>query len=137
MDQILERLWLGDLTDAEHAHESTLPKISAIVTLCEAQPQTPLAHFPMAIPDEMYLPFEIWQAHVALLAQLQESLVTTLVHCRLGVSRSPALVAAYLAYCGWMPTPSKALGYVMGRRSVVKVHEETWRGVEDWFIDVI
>lgn len=133
MEQILERLWLGNFEDAEVAHLSAFPKFGALVTLCEAAPQTPLALFHSPIPDEIYLPASVWQCRVELLVQLQDSLVTTLVHCRLGVSRSPALVAAYLAYRNVMPDVTKALGYVMGRRNVVKVHEATWQGVEAWF----
>lgn len=133
MEQILERLWLGSFEDAEIAHLSPLPKFGALVTLCEAAPQTPLALLHMPIPDEVFLEAHLWASRVETLAQLQESLVTTLVHCRLGVSRSPALVAAYLAHIGMMPTPERALGYVMGRRKVVNVHSDTWYGVTSWW----
>lgn len=133
MEQILEHLWLGNLEDAEQEHLSPLPKIGAILTLNEQRPVTPLALFHSPIPDEVCLPGHVWQSRIELLAQLQESLVTTLVHCRLGVSRSPALVAAYLAYRNIAPDITKALSYVRSRRSVVNVHPETWRGVIAWW----
>ena len=133
MNQILDRLWLGDMDDGLVAHECPMPKIGAILALNERAYQTPLAYFHVSMPDEVFLPGHIWQSRVETLAQLQESLVTTLVHCRLGVSRSPALVAAYLAHIGMMPDVTKALGYVMGRRSVVKVHDATWAGVTSWW----
>lgn len=133
MDQILEHLWLGSFEDAENAHLSVLPKFGAVVTLCEAQPHTPLELFHMPMPDEVYLDSGIWQARIETLKQLQDARATTLVHCRLGVSRSPALVAAYLAYIGLMPDAVRAMSYVKNRRSVVNAHSETLRGVEMWW----
>jgi protein-tyrosine phosphatase len=134
MEQILEHLWLGSLDDAERAHLSPLPRIEMLFTLREKPLEmTPLSYIHMPMPDEVILPAAIWEERVQKLAELQRMQICTLVHCRLGVSRSPALVASYLAHCGMMPTPLKALGYVMGRRSVVNVHEATWRGVEYWW----
>lgn len=126
MDQILDRLWLGDFADAEQA----CAPIDYLLTLCEACPPSTLrvAHF--SIPDEVYLPVE-WSDLVKHLSMfLQRS--TVLVHCRLGKSRSPALVAAYLASIGWHD-PETALAYVKSKRAIVEVHSETWRGVTAWW----
>jgi protein-tyrosine phosphatase len=56
-----------------------------------------------------------------------------LLHCRLGKSRSVALCAAYLAYCGFSDTPDNALLYIYAKRPIASVHPETWRGVVNWW----
>ena len=134
MNQILEHLWLGSFDDAEQAHVLPMPHIEMLLTLCESPVgNTPLPMIHLPIPDEVFLPGHIWEERVQCLAHLLSRHTCTLVHCRVGVSRSPALVAAYLAHGGMMPDVTTALRYVMGRRSVVKVHEATFAGVEAWW----
>lgn len=132
MDQILERLWLGDFADAEAV---TPAQCQLVVSLCEAKPNTAegVRCFHCPIPDEVFLAPTDWGNLAGgvknLLYQKKSSV---LVHCRLGKSRSPALVAAYLASIGWRD-PESALAYVKSRRAIVEVHSETWRGVLEWW----
>jgi protein-tyrosine phosphatase len=130
MDQILDRLWLGDFEDAERV---TLEQCTCVMTLCEHAPQltTPeMAHIHAPIPDRVWLPAGAWGELVHALRRAVRDEEAVLVHCRLGVSRSPALVAAYLAQCGY--ELETALAYLVSRRSCVAPHAETWRGVKAW-----
>lgn len=139
MDQILDRLWLGDFEDAAaYADLSTQAfPMQAILTLCEAAPilVPPILtqHIHAPIPDEVCLPREVWAELLHALTDLLHSRASVLVHCRLGVSRSPALVAAYLAQCGHSRDIDAAVRFVTARRNVVQIHPETRRGVENWW----
>ena len=130
MDWILSRLACGSLADATML--GTASGIGRVVTLCE-QPCPPLPsltygrHEP--IPDEVWLPPDLWGRRVESLRLLLIH-ATVLVHCRLGVSRAPALCAAYLIRCGM--APGEALAFVQSKRPVARIHPETWRGVLEW-----
>ena len=136
MDQILDRLWLGTFADAAAFAEPTTQMfpLSAILTLCEAKPVVAqgIEHIHAPIPDEVYLPRAVWVELVHALTTLLHDGHTVLVHCRLGVSRSPALVAAYLARCGHSRDLAAALVYLVARRGCVAPHAETWRGILDY-----
>ena len=129
INQILPRLFLGDFVDAE---SMTIDQVQCIISLSEASPHVAdgITHIHAPIPDEMWLPPSVWNELVYALAQAVRDELVVLVHCRLGVSRSPALVVAYLAQCGW--TIETALEFVKKRRSVVNIHHETLRGVMQW-----
>ncbi len=137
MDQILDRLWLGTVEDAAAFADPSTQAIpmTAILSLNEAAPTVhpSIAHIHAPIPDEVYLPMPTWTELLHTLTKLLHTRGTVLVHCRLGVSRSPALVAAYLVQCGHSRDPLAALAYVVSRRGCVRPHEETWRGVTEWF----
>ncbi len=128
MDQILPRLFLGDFADAQAVQ---VQDIQAVLTLCEARPHVAqgMDHVHAPIPDEVFLEHHVWAELLhALHVLLCDRHMRVLVHCRLGVSRAPSLVAAYLAQCGW--TLETALALLVSRRSVVAPHSETWRGVQ-------
>lgn len=124
MDQLLDHLYLGSFEDAQ-----TWPVAHMVLNIAERPyARERMVHLPIA--DEVFHPPLIWQGLVGILALLLHQGDTVLIHCRLGVSRSPALCAAYLAYTGW--DLDEALGYVASKRACVKVHEETLRGVVEW-----
>lgn len=131
MNQVLDRLWLGDFTDAETV---TVGQCTCVMTLCERAPfltSGAIRHIHAPIPDEVWLPPSMWSALVyAVTLAVQKEEAVVLVHCRLGVSRSPALLAAYLARCGYRL--ETALAYLVSLRSVVAPHAETWRGVTEF-----
>lgn len=131
MDQILPNLYLGSLIDGRMAAQHESP-VCHVVNLCEYTyypEKTPVSHAPF--PDEQRLPAEHWQRLVLMLEGL---LVTTtvLVHCRLGVSRSPALLATYLAKLQ-DTTPWIALRMIQKKRPIAAPHRDTWAGVMDWW----
>ncbi|HEY5866307.1 MAG TPA: dual specificity protein phosphatase [Candidatus Tectomicrobia bacterium] len=130
MDQILDRLYLGDFADAERV---TISQCTCVITLCERPPvltSAQIDHIHAPIPDEVWLPPYRWSELVHTVAQELKKRQTVLIHCRLGVSRSPSVVAAYLAQCGYRL--EHALAYLVAQRSVVAPHAETWRGVVEW-----
>lgn len=131
MDQITARIWLGSLEDAQSPLAQS--SMAATLNLCEHRYPTSLAYWHLPMPDEVFLAPSVWQVRVDALTNLQLSLVTTLVHCRLGVSRSPSLVAAYLASIGAYDTPDAALDFLQRRRACVNPHPDTWRGVLHWW----
>ena len=130
MDWILGRLACGNLEDASTL--SSMVGITRVLTLseqhCPPLPSLTYGHFE-PIPDETWLPPDLWERRVESLRIFLWS-GTVLVHCRLGISRAPALCAAYLIRCG-MGT-DEARQYVEARRRVAKIHPETWRGVAEW-----
>lgn len=137
MNKILDRLWLGNFEDAAAyaTPASQAFPFDAVLTLCEAAPPVAaqLQHIHAPIPDEMWLPPAVWAELCHALGELLHHRASVLVHCRLGVSRSPALVAAYLARCGHSGDVEAALRFVTERRTVVRVHAETWRGVVEYW----
>lgn len=82
------------------------------------------------IADEVCLPVPTWAGLTHALGGFLRRGQSVLVHCRLGKSRSPALVVAYLMQCG-MGT-AQALAWVKERRPMVEIHPETWRGMLHW-----
>ena len=132
MDWILHRLACGSLDDAVAlATHPPLRTINRVLTLSEQIPLLSTIHTHYApIPDETWLPRDLWQARVDTLRMLLSVETTVLVHCRLGHSRSPALCAAYLVSCGMSCDEARAL--VEARHPDARIHHETWRGVVDW-----
>ena len=101
-----------------------------VLQLHDCAPAPPVTVMHHEIPDEVFLDGSVWSGLTHLLSGLLTHGNTVLVHCRLGVSRAPALCAAYLMRCGM--APEEALAYVTARRAVTAVHAETWRGVLAW-----
>src|SRR5205823_4475074 len=118
---------------AQDAQWTVTPEITCMLTLCETRPTTNVLLIHSPIPDECFLSADIWEILVRGLMECMATKHRLLVHCRLGKSRSPALVAAYLARIGFSDNPESALAYVTGIRDVVAVHPETWRGVQEWW----
>ena len=125
MTPILPTLFLGCLSDVPccPAHG-----ITHTLTLCEQRPESGILLVHRPIPDETWLPGVVWQGLVLDLHELLAHRHTVLVHCRLGVSRSPALVAAYLATYHHK-TFFQAWAWLKEQRPVIHVHAETLRGV--------
>lgn len=129
MDRILDRLYLGDLGDGVKA---TAP-ITCIMNLHEQTYASALWVIHAPIPDEVFLYAPLWQELVHALAQHLTQGQTVLAHCRLGISRSPALVAAYLMSIGMQPM--SALQYVQEKRPQINIHVATWQGIMAWWKD--
>ena len=134
MDWILHRLACGSLDDAVAlATHPPARSIERVLTLSEQRcPTFPSLTYEQyhPIPDEVWLPRDLWQVRVDTLRVLLQNGSTVLVHCRLGRSRSPALCAAYLIACGMGCDEARA--FVETKRSETRMHSETWRGVVEW-----
>jgi protein-tyrosine phosphatase len=139
MDWILPRLALGSLVDAQALAQQPRPEEQygwCLFNVCQYEYEPdgyPVIWQPMR--DEVFLPREHWARLVGMLWMALTDYPTVLVHCRLGKSRSPALVAAYLAACGHSRDPEDAIAYVREQRKEVDVHPETWRGVMAYWAD--
>src|SRR3990167_1367662 len=127
MDWILTRLACGSAGDVlalQGQDATSFRPINRIVTLAEKRipqgvvsSQTFLHHEP--IPDEVWLPPDLWQRRVEMVRLFLQAGATVLVQCRLGRSRSPALCAAYLISCGM--GIDEARHYIATRRGVMHV----------------
>lgn len=137
MDQILDRLWLGTVDDAAAYTDPATQAIplASILTLNEAKPPVAagITHIHAPIRDEVYLPGYQWAELLHALQRLIHAPGIVLVHCRLGVSRAPSLVAAYLARCGHSRDLATALAYLVARRGCVAPHQETWRSLVEYY----
>lgn len=101
--KILDRLYLGNFSNAEALRKSNPHGITCIVN-CTAEPLELPKKFKVIQMDQqdghewnapkVYSTIEWIRGH--LLAGR-----TVLVHCHAGISRSPVLVAAYLYTCGF------------------------------------
>ena len=132
MDQILDRLWVGGCEPDANALRQC--EFGCVISLCEVPPviETPgIQHIQAPFPDERFLPVPEWSSRVHALRQALRKYRTVFVGCRLGKSRAPSLVAAYLTEIGW--DLDTALAFLVSRRGEVAPHPETWRGVQQWY----
>jgi protein-tyrosine phosphatase len=99
---ISSRLFLGSLADAEWLAKYSLHQIRTVITLCEER-------VIQRAPDIRYLQFPVRDGQpipIALLSAILEAIYqavaegAVLVHCHSGISRAPALVAAFLDQTG-------------------------------------
>lgn len=132
MDWILGRLACGTFDEAQVLAADG--PFDRVMNLSERLSETvvPCIHAPM--PDEVFLEGSVWDTQLTnLFALLLTSRRAVFLYCRLGVSRSPALCAAYLVACGVARNLGEALVIVQARRRVTKIHPETLRGVVAWW----
>ena len=132
MDWILGRMACGTFDEAQMLTLDGL--FGGVMNLSERLSETVLPCLHAPIPDEVFLKWPVWDTQLKnLFALLLTSRRGVFVHCRLGVSRSPALCAAYLAVAGVARDLAEALEIVQARRQVTKIHPETLRGVVAWW----
>jgi len=101
--QILERLFLGGLSDAERLSRGNPNQISTVITLCEQSvghraANVHYVHLP--VEDDEPVPMRQFEKVMKAIA---EGIRTgnVLVHCAVGFSRSPTLTAAYMNRVGY------------------------------------
>lgn len=104
MTRVLHRLYLGDSDDAEHLASGNPAEIATVLTLCEApvERRSPQIHY-LALPIGDASPLRTQQLFTTLAAissHIRRGAM--LVHCAAGISRSPAIVAAYLDRIGYL-----------------------------------
>lgn len=132
MDWILARLACGTYDEAQMLAGGG--PFERVLNLSERHSETviPCYHAPM--PDEVFLESAVWELQVQkLFAVLLTARRAVFVHCRLGVSRSPALCAGYLVASGVTRTLDEALVRVRASRAVTRIHPRTERGLRAWW----
>ena len=113
MTRIWERLFLGNLKDAERLAHSNRQRIASVISLCRDQaaeraPKIIYIHIP--IQDARPIsPQKFEDIMFAIAIGVRRGNV--LVHCLEGMNRSPILVAAWLDRCGYAGT-DKALSQI-------------------------
>jgi hypothetical protein len=118
--KVLDRLFIGGRRDAQALFSANPHQIGTVITLCEQpvgrrDPTIRYFHFP--IRDAR--PFRVSWLNTILIA-IEESVArgAVLVHCGVGVSRAPTVVAAYLDRIGY-PRFSGALHYLENLRPAI------------------
>lgn len=132
MDWILGRLACGTFDEAQMLVADG--PFDGVMNLSERLSETVVLCFHAPMPDEVFLEWALWEEQILTLSTLlRRSRRAVFIHCRLGISRSPALCAAYLVACGVVQSMSESLEIVQVRRRVTKIHPETLRGVMAWW----
>ncbi len=117
--KIWERLYVGAKDDAENLAKANPLGISTVVSLCDV----PVAHRRPGI-NYLHIPIEDEQ-HVkvgqfdAVMDAIAENIRwgKVLVHCGVGVSRAPIMVAGYMASVGYLNVDA-ALAEIRKVRSI-------------------
>jgi len=118
--KVLDRLFLGGRRDAEALSSANPLQIATVITLCEEpvgrrNPAIRYLHFPVRGAR----PIRISWLN-AILVAIEESVArgAVLVHCGVGISRAPTVVAAYLDRIGFLGF-ARALSYLENLRPAV------------------
>ena len=113
-------LFLGGMEDAEALVSAIPHQIATVITLCRGRVQCRVlgvryVHFPL----RDVRPISIASLN-AILTAIEEGMArgAVLVHCGAGMSRSPAVVAAYLDHIGFLGF-ARALSYLETLRPIV------------------
>ncbi|TFK72451.1 phosphatases II [Pluteus cervinus] len=120
MHEIIKNLWLGDWSSSQDAETLKAKDITSILCVLPGDARQPegFIHYQIQINDE---PTENILVHLrSAIDFIQEQLDTghgILVHCGAGISRSPAVVAAYLMH-NYNLTVEEALIFIRGERDV-------------------
>jgi protein-tyrosine phosphatase len=104
MTQIWERLFLGSLADAQRLSRRNSNRIATVISLseqCVEKKAAGVRYIYLPIEDDEPGPLRQFDAVMdAIAVNIRKGNV--LVHCALGLSRSPTLTAAYLHRVGYM-----------------------------------
>lgn len=103
MTQIWERLWVGGLTDAERLARGNPNNIDTVISLCEAcltSKRRGVSYIHMPIEDDRPVPAGDFDAVIDSIAE-NVRWGTVLVNCGVGISRAPAMTAAFMHCVGY------------------------------------
>ncbi len=121
MDFITPHLVVGSREDAEDGALAGLG-VDALLSLAPlARPSSVARQLALAMPDRVDLPGELIDEAVHFLLEQTARGRRVLVHCEMGISRSPAVAAAYLHVVQGMDL-GVALRYVRAVRPVADPH---------------
>lgn len=101
--RIWERLWVGSLADAEELEDANPNGITTVISLSELAVQSKRTHVNyLHIPLEDDQPVPIHRFYCVMEA-IRKNIRwgTVLIHCSEGVSRAPAMTAAWMHCVGY------------------------------------
>lgn len=121
MEFVAPSLAIGSLADAIDDDYRCGRGISAVLSLLETNKSFGPHHAEIPIRDGERIPPELARSAVDFIAAQIHAGRKILVHCQMGISRSPAIVAAYLSrFCGM--TLGASLEWVCRQRTAAAPH---------------
>lgn len=119
MTKIWERLYLGNLEDAQRLARSNPQRISTVIALCREPTAKKAAKITyIRIPISDLSPISAQQFEDIMFAiAIAVRRGNVLIHCFAGMSRSPILMAAWLNRCGYAAI-DKALDEIAKLRNI-------------------
>lgn len=121
MDFVAPSVAIGSLADASSELVRRGNGIEAVLSLLETVHSFGPHHARMPIRDGERIPADLARAAVDFIAAQIKAGRKVLVHCQMGMSRSPAIVAGYLSSYGGM-TLEASLEWVCRHRTVAAPH---------------
>jgi len=130
MNQITDKIWLGDLQDAQNISVLQAANIKAVLSLLEnlesyfssliqiAYQKAQIQHTLVSMIDGGNNQDDAFRQAFAVLEGFQDQGLNTLVHCGAGVSRSPSVVIGWLMKHAKL-TWDEALNEVGHKRPVI------------------
>ena len=119
MNEIVDRLYIGDWNDALSLTHSNPNSIAAVLNVCEninvGLAMSSYLHIPF--PDHFPIPADKFSICMSWLnAQYNSCRRRVFVHCACGVSRSPTICAAFLTKVGLASNIDEALTIIKNAR---------------------
>ncbi len=117
--KIWDRLFLGNLKDANHLARMNPLRITSVVTLCEepiVRKASKITYINVPIADARALTAQKFEDIMFAIA-IGVRRGNVLVHCFAGISRSPIMVAAWMQRCGYTEI-EKALAKIAELRTI-------------------
>ena len=119
MTRIWERLYLGELKDAQRLARSNPQRINTVIALCREQTvdkAAKITYIRIPISDSCAISAQRFEDIMFAIA-VGVRRGNVLVHCFAGLSRSPVLIAAWLDRCGYAAI-DKALAQIAQLRDI-------------------
>jgi protein-tyrosine phosphatase len=132
MTQIWERLFVGGLTDAERLARGNPNNIDTVISLCEecvASKRPGVNYIRIAIEDDYPLPVGQFDSIIDAIAE-NIRWGTVLLHCGVGLSRSPCLAAAYMHCVGYRNVDA-AIEEIRAMRSFINPSQILLKSVKE------
>lgn len=101
--QIWERLYIGNVADAEHLANDNCHGVTTVISLSETpveQKCTGVNYLHLPVEDDAPVPIGQFDAIMDAIAE-NVRWGTVLLHCGVGVSQAPSLAAAYMDAVGY------------------------------------
>ncbi len=136
MDFIIDRLAIGDLTDAKNAPMLLECGISAILNVAKEAHLEPdnnyFDYYKVSIDDGQAMDLSHLSEAVDFIhSRIRQGKV--LVHCLMGVSRSSTIVLCYLHECGF--SLREAMNLIKKKRPEAQPHIALYNSVREYYLN--